>query len=96
MRRAGRRRARSDDGGRGRLRGARPARTAPGADPSPAGLPRTYTPEFDPAPAGPHPGDGALGATAAARPRRTGYVLLLGAALATSAFLVFLFFLSAR
>ncbi len=79
-----------------------PLLTAPGPDPVPTGAPRTTKPESHPTrpdhpvPAGPHPPDGAPSATpaTATRQRRTWYPLLLCAALAAAAFLVFLTFLS--
>lgn len=88
-----------------RLRYGRPAPAPhpvlPAADRSPAQTttpratqPRTHPSREDPpVPARPHPGDGPSGAIPATRRRRTWYPLLLCAALAATAFLVFLTFL---
>jgi hypothetical protein len=93
-----------------RLRHARPTiappvalLTTPGPDPAPTATPRTTrpeshsTPEDHPVPARPHSRNGgtpsAMPATAPRR-RRTWYPLLLCAALAAAAFLVFLTFLA--
>ena len=79
-----------------RLRYGRPA---PAPHPVPTTTPRATQPwahpsrEDHPVPARPHPGDGPSGAIAATRRRRTWYPLLLCAALAATAFLVFLTFL---